>query len=1007
MPFTEGNFENVVIEYLKDLGYNYIHGSQLTKEEQEVLLLDRLEEALIKINQNVPLSAIKEAIRKIRHFETNDVFTNNKLFHQYLVEGVEVGDFAEGETTYYTIWLIDYKNIEQNDWLVVNQLEVTEDGTKKRPDVFVYVNGLPLVVMELKSTSREEVTIEDAYHQLMNYKEVHIPTLFYYNAFLVISDGVHTKAGTITADYDRFMSWKKIKAEDEVTNSDTMNLDTLMYGMFDKERFLNIIRSFILFTNKAKIMAQYHQYYGMMKAIESCKKAVKTDGRAGVVWHTQGSGKSFSMTFLAGNLIKSKELGNPTILVITDRNDLDGQLFATFCSAKDFLRQEPVQMDSRQEVKDFLGGRKTGGVVFSTIQKFAEETGLLSERNNIIVMVDEAHRTQYGIDGKFDLESGEMKYGYAKYLREALPNATYIAFTGTPIETTDKSTYGVFGDLIDVYDMTQAVEDGATVKIYYESRLAKVKLDEKKLEEIDQEYWNMQTNEGVEDYVVEQSQKQLSRMEQIICDGDRIHAVVTDLIAHYEERENLVEGKAMIVAYSRKAAYCMYNEIIDQRPDWKNKVKMVMTSNNQDPEEMAKLIGNKATQKQYEQEFRDVNSEFKIVIVVDMWLTGFDVPSLDTMYIDKPMKAHNLMQAIARVNRVYSGKTGGLVVDYIGIKKELFEALKTYTQRDQDKIQENEEAKHLALNLLETLRDLFYYFDYSDFFGDSDKRKYELIRDGAEFAVVTEERKKTFMIQTKKLKDVFKICSSLLNKKEKDEVAFFVAVRSFIMKTTKQGVPDLKEVNNRISKMLEEAILEDEVLVLTEAGSKESFDLLTDENIRKLRALPQKNIAANILMRVMKEEVEGIKRVNLVKSREFSEKLQKIIEKYNNRNDEEDVFKILEELLKFKDALMSAIQEGSQMELSYEEKAFFDVLTADPEVIEKMDSDILIKIAKELTKTVKENMTHAWYEKAQAQAKMRKEIKRLLKKYDYPPNKSEKAVEDVLEQAKLQCMNHN
>lgn len=1007
MPFTEENFENVVIEYLKDLGYNYIHGSQLTKEKQEVLLLDRLEEALIKINQNVPLSAIKEAIRKIRHFETNDVFTNNKLFHQYLVEGVEVSDFAEGETTYYTIWLIDYKDIEQNDWLVVNQLEVTEDGTKKRPDVFVYVNGLPLVVMELKSTSREEVTIEDAYHQIMNYKEVHIPTLFYYNAFLVISDGVHTKAGTITADYDRFMSWKKIKAEDEVTNSDTMNLDTLMYGMFDKERFLNIIRSFILFTNKAKIIAQYHQYYGMMKAIESCKKAVKTDGRAGVVWHTQGSGKSFSMTFLAGNLIKSKELGNPTILVITDRNDLDGQLFATFCSAKDFLRQVPVQMDSRQEVKDFLGGRKTGGVVFSTIQKFVEETGLLSERNNIIVMVDEAHRTQYGIDGKFDLESGEMKYGYAKYLREALPNATYIAFTGTPIETTDKSTYGVFGDLIDVYDMTQAVEDGATVKIYYESRLAKVKLDEKKLEEIDQEYWNMQTNEGVEDYVVEQSQKQLSRMEQIICDGDRIHAVVSDLIAHYEERENLVEGKAMIVAYSRKAAYCMYNEIIDQRPDWKNKVKMVMTSNNQDPEEMAKLIGNKATQKQYEQEFRDVNSEFKIVIVVDMWLTGFDVPSLDTMYIDKPMKAHNLMQAIARVNRIYPGKTGGLVVDYIGIKKELFEALKTYTQRDQDKIQENEEAKHLAFNLLETLRDLFYYFDYSDFFGDSDKRRYELIRDGAEFAVATEERKKMFMIQTKKLKDVFKICSSLLSKKEKDEVAFFVAVRSFIMKTTKQGVPDLKEVNNRISKMLEEAILEDEVLVLTEAGSKESFDLLTDENIRKLRALPQKNIAANILMRVMKEKVEGIKRVNLVKSREFSEKLQKIIEKYNNRNDEEDVFKILEELLKFKDALISAIQEGSQMELSYEEKAFFDVLTADPEVIEKMDSDILIKIAKELTKTVKENMTHAWYEKAQAQAKMRKEIKRLLKKYDYPPNKSEKAVEDVLEQAKLQCMNHN
>ena len=776
--------------------------------------------------------------------------------------------------------------------------------------------------------------------------------------------------------------------------------------MFDKERFLSIIKGFILFTNKAKIMAQYHQYYGMTKAIASCIKAVKNDGRAGVVWHTQGSGKSFSMTFLAGNLVKNKALNNPTILVITDRNDLDGQLFATFCSAQDFLRQEPVQMESRSAVKKFLGGRKTGGVVFSTIQKFVEETGLLSDRQNIIVLVDEAHRTQYGIEGKFDLESGEMKYGYAKYLRDSLPNATYIAFTGTPIETTDKSTYGVFGDLIDVYDMTQAVEDGATVKIYYESRLAKVKLDEHKLAEIDQEYWNMQVNEGVESYTVEQSQKQLSRMEQIICDKDRIHAVVADLIEHYEERENLVAGKAMIVAYSRKAAYAMYQELIAQRPQWTNKVKMVMTSNNSDPEDMAKLIGNKATQKQYEQEFRDINSDFKIVIVVDMWLTGFDVPSLDTMYIDKPMKAHNLMQAIARVNRVYPGKTGGLVVDYIGIKKELFDALKTYTNRDQDKVQENEEAKNIALNLMETLRDVFYYFDYTDFFGDSDKRRYDLIRNGAEYIQATEQRKNIFMTQTKKLKDVFKICASLLSKGEKDEVSFFVAVRSFIMKTTKQGVPDLKEVNSRISKMLEEAILEDEILVLTEAGSKESFDLLTEENIRKLQALPQKNIATNILMRVMKEKVNDIKKVNLVKSREFSEKLQKIIDKYNNRNDEEDVFKVLEELLKFKEALMDAIQEGTQMELSYEEKAFFDVLTADPDVIKQMDSEILIKIAKELTKTIKENMTHAWYEKAQAQAKMRREIKRLLKKYDYPPNKSEKAIEDVLEQAKLQCINH-
>lgn len=1004
MNFKEASLENIVIEYLKELDYEYIHGSNLNNDSKEVLLLDRLENKLTEINKGVPQSSIKEAIRKIRTFETNDVFTNNKIFHKYLTEGVEVTDFIDGKTEYNTVKLIDYSDAENNDYLVVNQVEVNEDDVvKKIPDVIVYINGIPVVLMELKSTSREEVTIEDAYKQIMNYKNVHIPTLFYYNAFLVISDGVNTKAGTLTAPFDRFMAWKKVDDTDEVI--DKLNFDTLLYGMFGKERILDIIKNFILFTSKGKIMAAYHQYFGMNKAIDAVKRAVVTDGRAGVVWHTQGSGKSFSMTFLAGNLIKDEDLNNPTILVVTDRNDLDGQLFGTFGEAHEFLRQKPVQAESRQDVKTLLDNRKTGGVIFSTIQKFEEETGLLSERKNIIVMVDEAHRTQYGLDGKVDLESGEVKYGYAKYLREAMPNATYIAFTGTPIETTDKSTYGVFGDLIDVYDMTQAVHDGATVKIYYESRLAKVKLNDSMLERIDQEYWDMQVNEGVEDYVVESSQKQLSKMEQVISNDDRIRELIKDLIAHYEERENLVKGKAMIVAYSRRAAFKMYKEIIKQRPQWENKVKMVMTTNNQDSDEMAKLIGNKKYQKDLEAEFRDENSEFKIVIVVDMWLTGFDVPCLDTMYIDKPMKAHNLMQAIARVNRVYPGKTGGLVVDYIGIKKELFDALKTYTTRDQDKIQENEEGKKIALDIVEVLRNLFHYFDYSDFFKESDNRRFELIRDGAEYIQQTEARKKIFLTDTKRLKDVYKICTSLLSKEIKNEIAYFIAVRSFIMKTTKNGVPDLKEVNKRISDMLEQAILSDEVLSLTEAGTKETFELLTDENLNKLRAFPQKNMAANILMRVMKEKVADVKKTNLVISKTFSERLEKIIERYNNRSDDEDVFKVLEELVKFKHELLEAIEKGHQVGLTYEEKAFFDVLTSDPEVINEMGDDILIKIARELTKTVRENMTHAWYEKAQAQAKMRSVIKRLLKKYDYPPNKSPKAIEDVLEQAKLQCIN--
>ncbi|WP_348658047.1 type I restriction endonuclease subunit R [Heyndrickxia faecalis] len=1001
--FREGELEKAVIEYLQELGYSYMHASLLERDEKEVLLFGRLEAALQKLNPSVPAEVRRQAIRKIQHFETNDVLTNNRVFHKYLTETIEIPEFVNGETVYHRVSLVDWDTPENNDFLVVNQLEVVEKDAKKIPDVVVYINGMPLVVMELKSTSREEVGIEDAYKQLKNYMNVHIPTLFYYNAFLIISDGVNAKAGTITAPFDRFSAWKKIDLYDEVLEN--RQLDTLMYGLFDKARLLDVIRNFTLFTGEAKIMAAYHQYYGMKKALLSTIKAIGTDGRAGVIWHTQGSGKSYSMVFLAGNLVKSEELKNPTIVVITDRNDLDGQLASTFSGASDFLRQTPIQAESRSHIKDLLANRQTGGIIFSTIQKFEEETGLLSERENIIVMVDEAHRTQYGVDPTYDIHTGEEKYGFAKYLRAALPNATYIAFTGTPIETTDKSTTGLFGDIIDIYDMTQAVQDGATVKIYYESRLAKVKLDESKMSEIDREYWNMQVNEGVEDYIVEQSQNQLSRMEQIIGDKDRIQQVVADILNHYEDRKNLVAGKAMIVAYSRKTAYAMYQEILRQQPALEGKVKMVMTQNNQDPEEMAKLIGSKQQRKELEKEFKDVNSPLKIVIVVDMWLTGFDVPALDTMYVDKPMKAHNLMQAIARVNRVYPGKTGGLIVDYIGLKRNLMEALKTYTRRDQDKVQENEEALKIALNILEVLQKMFHAYDYSGFFGDSDKKRYETIRDGAEFVQETEKRKSMFMTETKKLKDVYKICTGLCTDRQKQEISYFIAVRSFVMKTARPDVPDLKEVNERISKMLEEAILGDQVMVLTEASSSESFDLLNEDNITKLRAMPQKNIATNILMRVMKEKLENVKKTNMTVSKSFSEKFELIMDRYHNRNDHMDVYEVFEELIKFKGELEEAIEEGEQLGLTYEEKAFFDVLGADPDIKKLMEDDILIKIAKDLTKAVKENRTVDWDKKRQAQAKMRLAIKKVLRKHGYPPNKEPKAVEDVLEQAKLQAAN--
>ncbi|MFS0637937.1 type I restriction endonuclease subunit R [Mesobacillus foraminis] len=1001
--FTEGQLEKVVIEYFEGLEYNYLHANQMDRDVREVLLSKRLEEALVKLNQGVPLEILQQAIRKIRDFDTNDVFANNKVFHKYLTETVEVPQFLNGETLYHRIRLIDWEEPTNNDFLIVNQLEIVENGIKKIPDIVVFVNGMPLVVIELKSTSREEVNIEDAYKQLVNYKNVHIPSLFYYNTFLVISDGVQALVGTLTASLDRFSAWKKIDQHDEIIEN--RQFDTLMLGLFDKARMLDLIRNFTLFTGDAKIIASYHQYYGMRKAIDSTLRAIGEDGRAGVIWHTQGSGKSYSMTFLAGNLVKHELLKNPTIVVITDRNDLDGQLFGTFAGASDFLRQMPLQAESRSHIKDLLENRQTGGVIFSTIQKFEEETGLLSNRKNVIVMVDEAHRTQYGVDAKYDLATGEQKFGYAKYLREALPHATFIAFTGTPIETTDKSTSGLFGDVIDVYDMTQAVQDGATVKIYYESRLAKVKLDDKQMTEIDKEYWKMQVNEGVDDYTVEQSQKQLSRMEQIIGDQDRIKQVVADIIIHYEDRKNLVQGKAMIVAYSRKTAFSMYQELISQRPDWVGKVKIVMTESNQDPEELAKLVGNKQTRKEREKEFKDVNSPFKIVIVVDMWLTGFDVPSLDTMYVDKPMKAHNLMQAIARVNRVYPGKTGGLVVDYIGLKRNLMEALQTYTNRDQDKVQENEQARDIALNLVEVLRNLLHDFNYEDFFGESDKRRYEVIRDGAEFVQQTEKRKTLFMTETKKLKDVYKICTGLLTKEIKDEISYFIAVRSFIMKSDRPGPPDIREVNERISKLLENAILDDGVMVLTETTVAESFDLLNEENIAKLRAIPQKNIATTILMRVMKEKLKDVKKKNMVVSKSFSQRFEVIVNKYHNRNDHLDVYEVFEELLKFKEELEEAIQEGTQLGLSYEEKAFFDVLGSDPDIKNLLQDETLLAIAKDLATTVKVHRTIDWDKKESAQARMRLYIKKVLRKWDYPPNKEPKAVEDVLEQAKLQCAN--
>lgn len=675
--FDEATLEKITMELLTNLGYEILNGYELERENySNVILDDDLENAIIKLNKNITNEDIKEVIRLIKNLDNNNTILNNKQFTQYLLEGIKVPIQENGATRYKTIKVIDFNNIEINTFKAINQYTIIEES-EKRPDIIVFINGMPLVVIELKSTTREEVKLEDGYNQLKGYQNVHIPTLFYYNQFLIVSDGVQARAGTITSPWSRFSEWKKIEDTD-VVKENMATHNTLFNGMMRKERIMDIINNFIMWSGDNKILAAYHQYFGVKKAIKSTEKAYnERTGKAGILWHTQGSGKSFSMVFYSANMIKI--LKNPSIVVVTDRNDLDDQLFNTFSQCSEFLKQKPVQIESRADLNDKLENRVSGGIFFTTLQKFEEETGIFSKRDDILVLVDEAHRSHYGIDAtmKFDKEKmiAYKKYGTAKYLHTAFPNATYIGFTGTPVETKDKSTSEIFGNVIDTYDMTQAILDGATVPIMYEARMARVGLNQKILDEIDDYYTYLEKDEGVDEETLNESKKEMAKMQEIIEDPDRLELIVKDIIKNYSDIENTVANKAMIVAYSRRTAYTMYKKFLELKPEWKNKIHMVITSNNKDDEEMQKAIGSSKDKHQLEKDFKDYNSEFKIAIVVDMWLTGFDVPSLGTMYVDKPMKAHNLMQAIARVNRVFKDKQGGLIVDYIGLKRWLIDAL--------------------------------------------------------------------------------------------------------------------------------------------------------------------------------------------------------------------------------------------------------------------------------------------------------------------------------------------
>ena len=1002
--FNEEQVELAIIEHLSELGYEHLYGPDIERDYSQVILKEEFIECLYKINKDITDDIAEEVYRKIKNLNSIDLIQANQEFFKMLYGGVEIP--LLGDRT-YTAKLIDKTNIEKNSFKVVNQYTIEEYKTK-RPDIIIFINGIPLVVFELKNAMKEDTTIENAFNQIKNYQQ-DIKTLFNYNAFSVISDGINARIGTITADFTRYMTWK---SKDGETPREAFNqVDTLLEGVFRKERIIDIIFNFIVYQkqsqNTIKILAGYHQYFAVKKAIKSTKDSLdEKTKKAGVVWHTQGSGKSFAMVFYTGILLKDKQLDNPTVIVLTDRNDLDNQLYNTFSNCnKEMLPQTCVNAKNRKELKTLLK-RNAGGIIFTTIQKFEEGTDKLSDRENIIFIADEAHRSQYGLTAKLNRYTGDFKYGYAKNMRDALPNATFIGFTGTPVDLADRSTREIFGDYIDIYDMTQAVEDGATVPIYYENRVAKLKLDEGLLKEIDYEYQNLLDTEQATEEIVKKSQHELSKLETIIASKERIEMLASDIICHYEKRKDILTGKALIVSISRRAAIELYKEIIKQRPSWNKKVKVVLTDNNNDPEDWHDIVGNKQYRDELAIEFKKKTSEFKIAIVVDMWLTGFDLPSLNTMYIDKPMKGHTLMQAIARVNRVYKDKEAGLIVDYIGIGTELKEALNQYTNRDKDKVPDLSKAYEILIEKLEIMRDLFYGFDYSKFLNGTNKERLNILADGIEYVLgFSEEERKDFLREATALSQADTLARTLLDEQTKKEVEYFKGVKVGVNKFEGTGKLTTTEVNQKISKIIEEAIQQEGVIDLFKKANlaKPEIAILSDEYMANIRKMEHKNIAANILKRLLDGNIKIFARTNVVKAELFSEKLENLMKRYNNRLI--DSAEVIEQLMILSQEIVDVAEEGRIKGLNDDEYAFYTALVKNPVILQKMEDKTLIKLATELTETVRKSRTVDWDKKESARAYMRKVVKRLLRKYEYPPKDVDDAVLTVIRQAELMSAN--
>ncbi|KPG88841.1 type I restriction endonuclease subunit R [Staphylococcus hominis] len=1034
--FNEDDLEQVVLEWLQSLGYEYKKGNEISvmgltperKSDKDVVLHERLEKSLKKINSDIHPRFIEKAIHELTLEKSPNLLENNLTFHENLINGIEIEDYDdEGQSIVEIVKIVDFEHPQNNDFLAVNQLTVVNGDYTKRPDIVLFINGLPIVVIELKNSTNETVGVEDGYHQLETYK-MRIPQLFTFNEVLITSDGINTKAGSLTANYDRFMTWRSKDGETE-SSSSLASLDVLIHGMLNPETLLDLIRYFVLFQDDgkghiSKILAAYHQYYAVNKAVDRALLASsgQGDGKGGVIWHTQGSGKSLTMVFFSGKLIQM--LNNPTLVVVTDRNDLDNQLYSTFVkskgrSGKGLLRQTPKQAETRKELKSLLSV-ESGGIVFTTMQKFEPEQNettmaALTERKNVIVMADEAHRTQYGFNAKYDDKGEGIKYGYAKYLRDALPNATFVGFTGTPVASTDKNTQMVFGNYIDVYDMTQAVADGSTVKIYYESRVIPLNLPQNL--DLDEAYNNI--TEDQEEDVKQRLKSKWSRVEALAGAKPRIEALAKDIIQHFETRQQAMKGKGMIVTMSRRIAVDLYDEIIRLKPEWhsddddKGIIKVVMTGSSSDPASFQRHIGPKKRRNLLEKRMKDVNDELQLVIVRDMWLTGFDVPSMHTMYIDKPMKGHNLMQAIARVNRVFKDKPGGLIVDYVGIAESLKEALKEYTESDQAQTAiDTDKAVELMLLKYDVIQDMLYNLDYSKFNSDKKSERYYTISNTMDYVIgLGEDERQRFIKTVTELGKAFALCATEHTAQElNDEIAFFKAVKAGLVKLLqppKEGKTRKTpaEVEAEINQLVSQSVVTEDVIDVYQTLGLEQPDLsiLSDDFLKDVEGLKQKNVAVELLNRLLKGQVKSLMKTNATVSKRFSEMLGNSINKYNSRSIETS--KVIEELIQLAKDIKQEQQRGNELGLNSDEIAFYDALVSHETAKKAMEDKELRAIAHELTKTVKENMGVDWSKRDSAKAKMRVAVRRLLKKYGYPPDLQKMAVEQVVEQAELMASN--